>query len=207
MAMEEALDMPNIFFTMSAADLQRPELQDLMIHFKPNLKEGKTSERVKALSENPHSTDWFFLYRGENFLTYFFENLLDVKSYWATIEYGYREPAHTHSIAWMTNVPDVNAISTEWARLQMPADESGDPNGPGDIGSPEEEAQRVYKFADAVVSIWNPVFDGNRQGDLPQPETHPCRKRYKDVEDDKRKYADLIYPPYNVHGTFEYCRI
>ena len=30
MAMEEALGMPSVFFTLSAADMQWPELQDLM---------------------------------------------------------------------------------------------------------------------------------------------------------------------------------
>ena len=40
-AMEEALGMPSIFFTMSAADLLWHELQDLMTHFRPNTDQEK----------------------------------------------------------------------------------------------------------------------------------------------------------------------
>ena len=82
MAMEEALGMPLIFFTMSAADLLWPELQDLTTHFRPSTDQEKASERVKAVVQNPHLTDWLFLHRAENFLTYFFENCLEVKDYW-----------------------------------------------------------------------------------------------------------------------------
>ena len=82
MAMEEALGMPSIFFTMSAADLKWSELQVLMTHFRPNNDLEKASERVKAVVQNPHLTDGLFLHRAENFLTYFFENCLDVKDYW-----------------------------------------------------------------------------------------------------------------------------
>ena len=108
---------------MSAADLQWPELQDLMTHFRPNTDQEKASQRVKAVVQNPHLTEWFFLHSAENFLTYFFENCLDVKDYWTRIEYQHRGSAHMHGLAWMDSIPDVDGISENWVRVQYPTDD------------------------------------------------------------------------------------
>ena len=35
-------------------------------------------------------------------------------------------------------------------------------------------------------------MDENDIGELPQTKTHPCHRRYRDVEDEYRDYAELI---------------
>ena len=47
-AMQETLGMPTIFFKLSAADTQWPEVQDLMRHNRPNANQDKARERIKA---------------------------------------------------------------------------------------------------------------------------------------------------------------
>ena len=123
MAMEETLGMSAISFIMSAA-----ELQDLMTHYRLNTDHEKASERVKAVIQNPHLADWFFLHHAENFLTltFFFENCLDVKDLWAQTEYQHGS-----------------------ARVQHPTDDK--PIDPRDSAHADHEAQEVYNFADALV--------------------------------------------------------
>ena len=91
---------------------------------------------------------------------------------------------------WMDGIPDVDGISENWARVQYPPDD--EPIDPRDSARADHEAQEVYDFADALVSTWNPVMDENGIGELPQTQTHPCHRRYRDVEDEDRDYAELI---------------
>ena len=147
----------------------------------------KASERVKAVVQNPHLTDLFFLHHAENF---FFENCLDVKDYWVRIEYRHRESAHIHSVACMDRFPDEGGISENWVRVQHPTDDK--PIDPRDSADADHEAQEVYDFADALVSTWNPAMDENGIGELPQTQAHLCHRHYRDVEDEDRDYAELI---------------
>ena len=55
-AMVDTLGLPTVFFTLSVADLQWPELANLL-----NVKEAESSTaRSRAVIENPCMADWFF---------------------------------------------------------------------------------------------------------------------------------------------------
>ena len=54
-AMVDTLGLPTIFFTHSAADLQWPELANLICS-----DPASKVSRVKAVIENPAVADWFF---------------------------------------------------------------------------------------------------------------------------------------------------
>ena len=95
-----------------------------------------------------------------------------------------------HGLGWMDSIPDVDGISENWVRAQYPNDDK--PIDPRDSARPDHEAHEVYAFADALVSTWNPVMDENDIGELPQTKTHHCHRRYRDVEDEDRDYAELI---------------
>ena len=101
-----------------------------------------------------------------------------------------------HGLAWMDSIPDVDGISENWVRVQYPTDD--EPIDPRDSARADHEAQEVYDFADGLVSTWNPVMDENGIGELPQTQVHPCHKRYRDVEDEDRDYAELIAILWNV---------
>ena len=55
--MVDTLGLPTVFFTLSAADLQWPELANLL-----NVEEAENSTaRSRAVIENPCMADWFFI--------------------------------------------------------------------------------------------------------------------------------------------------
>ena len=158
-AMQEALGMPTIFFTLSAADTQWPELQDLMRHYRPNTNQDKPSESIKAVIQNPHLTDWFFLHRAEKFMRYFLQNSLGAVDFWASIEYQHRGSSHLHGVAWLADAPHSDKISSEWACMHR-ASESGEAEATSEqMRRAEDIAQEVYDFADALVTTWNPTLN------------------------------------------------
>ena len=108
-AMQEALGMPTIFFTLSAADTQWPKFQNLMRHYRPNATQD--SERIKAVIENPHLTDWFFFAQSKKFMRYFLQNSLGAVDFWARIEYQHRGSSHLHDTAWLADALHSDKIS------------------------------------------------------------------------------------------------
>ena len=78
--MVDTLGLPNIFFTHSAADLQRLELARLIC---PDNPDSKTA-RAKAVIENPALSDWFFYHRVMEFRKAFYTyiGVLGAIDYW-----------------------------------------------------------------------------------------------------------------------------
>ena len=77
------LGLPTVFFTLSAADLQWPELANLLdvdeLH--------NSSARAKAAVENPCLTDWCFYNRVMKFMDMFFIGIFKANNYWLRFEY------------------------------------------------------------------------------------------------------------------------
>ena len=67
-AMDDTLGLPTAFFTLSAADLQQPELAHLL-HVEEPL---SSSARSTAVFENPCLADWFFYHHVVKFMDVFY---------------------------------------------------------------------------------------------------------------------------------------
>ena len=74
--MVDALELPTVFFTHSAADTQWPELANLICAHDPNSK----SERTQAVIANPAIADLFFFQRVKLFLKHFYKMSLMQKT-------------------------------------------------------------------------------------------------------------------------------
>ena len=72
LSMVDTLGLPTIFFTHSAADLQWPELAQLIC---PDNPDSRTA-RTKAVIDNPALSDWFFYHRVMEFLKAFYTGVL-----------------------------------------------------------------------------------------------------------------------------------
>ena len=93
--MVSTLGLPTIFFTHSAADLQWPELAELIYPDDPD----SSSSCNKALQENPAISDWFFHHRIEKFIDAFYISVFGATDYWLRFEWQYRGSPHVHSLA------------------------------------------------------------------------------------------------------------
>ena len=105
-AMVDTLGLPTAFFTLSAADLQWPELADLLDVEAPQ----NSAARSRAVIENPCMADWFFYHRVMKFMDAFYVDIMGAKDYWLRFEYQHRGSPHVHGVIWLQDAPDAQNI-------------------------------------------------------------------------------------------------
>ena len=102
----DTLGLPTILFTHSAANLQWPELAQLIC---PDNPDSRTA-RAKAVIENPALADWFFYHRVTEFLKAFYIGVLGATDYWLRFEWQHRGSPLVHGLAWLPDPPDVEQL-------------------------------------------------------------------------------------------------
>ena len=175
-SMVDALGLPTVFFTHSAADGQWPELARLIC---PEDQESSSS-RSKAVADNPAIADWFFSHRIEKFMKAYYVDILGATDYWFRYEWQHRGSPHVHGIAWFKDAPDVEKLLT-----------------PNEDFDPIAAAEQITAYADGLVSTMNPAIaeDGSNPEAAPPPKIkpqHACNKPYAEVNDFNMDLVDLI---------------
>ncbi len=129
-AMVDTLGLPTVFFTHSAADLQWPELAQLI---RPENPESRTSCNA-ALNESPAITDWFFYHRIQQFIKSFYIDVLKVKDYWLQFEWLHRGSPHVQGLAWLSDAQDALSPSAS-----------------------KETHEAFLRYVNSIVSTTNPA--------------------------------------------------
>ncbi|KAI3934810.1 hypothetical protein MKW98_026218 [Papaver atlanticum] len=115
-SMVNQLGPPTIFFTLSAADLQWPELYKLLDtenrleSLDPN---RRRRERAKLLNENPLVVSWFLQKRVDLFLKLFLKKEFKVVDHWYRFEWQSRGSGHVHGFLWLEDRSDPSRIATD----------------------------------------------------------------------------------------------
>ena len=171
LSMVDTLGLPTIFFTHSAADLQWPELAQLIC---PDNPDSRTA-RAKAVIENPALADWFFYHRVMEFVKVFYVGVLRATDYWLRFEWQHRGSPHVHGLAWLPDTPDVERLGNS---------------------ASEGLKEDIVRYADQLVSTINPAVlpDGSNISNAPAPKVDPhiCNKPYGEVQDFNQDLADLV---------------
>ena len=171
-AMIDTLGLPTVFFTHSAADLQWPELGKLLCPDDPT----NRRKRKQALVENPALADWFFYVRIQQYMKYYYVDILGACDYWLRFEWQHRGSPHVHGLAWLPNTPNVELLQ----------DDSTDP----------ALSTEICDYIDSIVSTVNPAIssDGSDASSAPRPQTDPhiCEKPFKDVQDFQQDLIQLV---------------
>lgn len=170
--MVDTLGLPTIFFMVSTADLQWPELARLICPEQPD----SLLRRIQAVNDNPALADWFFCHRVQKFVEAFYLGMVKATDYWMWFEWQHRGSPHIHDVAWLPNAPDVEQFlkSTD---------------------SIESIKEEIIQYANKVVTTINPaVPDGSNVDDAPPPVTQPHirNKSYLDIEDRHEDLSQLI---------------
>jgi len=166
--MIDTLGLPTVFFTLSAADLQWPELATLL-----NVADtGNTVDRSRAVAQNPSMAERVFYHRVSKFMDTYFGKILKAEDYRLRFEYQHRGSPHVHGVAWLQDAPNVeNVLASD------------------DLSIHED----LIKYIDNTVSTTNPgvLQDGSNisNATLPQTNPHSCNKPYAAV-DDHQKYLN-----------------
>ena len=112
-------EAPNFFFTFSAADNYWPDLHRLLQE--PN--NATPSIRIKAVIDNPHLTDSYFVSRLDQFSNVWLDRVLDTEWKWLRFEWQARGSIHAHGCAKLRNDPGlcnlVNAAVQGWKLEQI----------------------------------------------------------------------------------------
>ncbi|MCL7028421.1 hypothetical protein MKW94_024005 [Papaver nudicaule] len=169
-AMVKQLGPPTIFFTLSAADLQWPELYSLL---DPENKletldpVERRREKGRLMNENPLIVSWFFQKRVSVFFKEYLKKQFLVVDYWYRYEWKNRGSGHVHGFLWLKDSPDVSRIASD-----------------------EQVRRSIIDYFDNMVCTKNPnpIFSVDIQN-------HPCARKIdleSNLEDDDDDYASLV---------------
>lgn len=177
-AMVDSQGLPPVFFTHSTADLQWPELAQLLC---PNDASNRSS-RNRAVIENPVIADWFFYERIQQFLNDFY-NVHRSTGCLMHFEWQHRGSPHVHDLAWIKDAPDVHLAITS-------ADAS------------DTAQEEIVRYIDSVVST--AVLPDGSNAPLPQTDPHVCNKPYVAV--DNHQLLELVATcQRHTHCSPMYC--
>lgn len=137
----QILGSPSVFFTLSAADLQWPDLHNHMpeeILVPPGDDQAARRQRRLALNNNPHIAAAYLDQRLQLFMKHFLIPLLGVAHFWYRYEWQERGSGHVHGFLWLKDAPNVDEI--DFGVLKTP-----------DVPVPPEQDEKIHTF----TSFWS----------------------------------------------------
>ena len=159
-------------YTLSAADMQWPELARLICPEEASLR----AKRNSAVIANPAIADWFFYHRVVEFMKAFFVDILGAEDYWLRFEWQHRGSPHVHGLAWLRGAPN--------------QDQMHDPSDGVTL------TDHFVNYVDELISSRNPAVlpDGSNVDSAPLPFTtpHVCNKSYMEVKDYEQDLIQLV---------------
>ncbi|KAI3935332.1 hypothetical protein MKW98_027152 [Papaver atlanticum] len=182
-AMVKQLGPPTIFFTLSAADLQWPELYALLDP--ENILETlspmeKRREKGRLLNENPLVVSWFFQKRVLIFFKEYLKKQFSVIDHWYRFEWQNRGSGHVHGFLWLKDGPEVSHIGTD-----------------------DQLRRLICEYFDNMVCTMNP--DVTFSTDI---QNHPCARKVdldSNLDDDEVDYASLVNCVMRHTRCGDYC--
>ena len=101
---------PHLFFTVSAANIQWPDLHQHMLTYPgtpPENEQEAYCRRVANLNDNPAIAAYYFQKHWEIFYEEVVKSQLDVVDYWWRFEWQHRGSSHIYRFLWLRNAPSV----------------------------------------------------------------------------------------------------
>jgi hypothetical protein len=175
---------PDIFFTLSAADLQWPDLHrhmpksdDPANDSSPGL--ARQRRRV-ALNSNPHIAATYLNRRLQAYFKCFMVPLLGIHQFWYRFEWQERGSGHIHGFCWLKDAPKSDEI--DWELLKHP-----------DASIPDEQTNKMRQF----VEYWNRIVTASSpfprlDDNMPLIGEHPCSLPRAGLQNTKQELADLL---------------
>lgn len=174
---------PAVFWTLSAADLQWPDLHRHMpqeIDVPPDDERAARRQRRLALNRNPHLAAEYLDLRVQLFLKEVMAPLFGVKHFWYRYEWQDRGSGHVHGFFWLNNAPDMDKI--DWDLLK-------DPNA---IISDDQTARMLEftTFFDRLIKASNPF--PRTDENTPLIGVHPCNRERSTLQNNKAELAEIL---------------
>ena len=131
---------PDVFFTLSAADLQWPDLHRHMPKSDDPMNDPHTARRTRraALNSNPHIAATYLNQRLHVYFNTLMVPLLGVRHFWYRFEWQERGSGHVHGFLWLKDAPKADEI--DWDLLKSP-----------DATIPDEQTDKMRQF----IGYWD----------------------------------------------------
>lgn len=177
-------DSPHVFFTLSAADLQWPDLHRHMPkgdNPTNDLDSGIARRtRREALNNNPHIAAAYLDQRVQVYFKNFMVPLLGVRQYWYRFEWQERGSGHIHGFLWLEDAP--NADEIDWDLLKRP-----------DAIISDDQSDKMHQF----LEYWNRMITASSpfprvDDNMPLIGGHPCSLSRDGLRNTKQELADLL---------------
>lgn len=179
----QVLGSPSIFFTLSAADLQWPDLHKHMPEEIPvpagDDRAGRRQHTL-ALNNNPHIAAAYLDKRLQLFMKHFLIPLLGVAHFWYRYEWQEGGSGHIHGFLWLKDAP--NADEIDWDVLKMP-----------DTVIPPEQEEKMCNFTTFwgdIISATNPF--PREDENTPLIGRHPSNLSREEASNMKEDLANLL---------------
>ena len=187
---------PTFFFTFSAADNYWPDLHRLLQE--PN--NAVPSIRIRAVIDNPHVTDAFFVSRLDEFCSHWLDSVMDAKWKWLRSEWQARGSIHAHGCAKLSNDPGlcslVKTAAQGWKLEQIlrcheqhPSFHQMSNDFEPQIEAGHQAQETVKAYANWLVTTIN---DALPQDNWTIPSPHPSAISIDDVGNLDRDYEALV---------------
>ena len=202
-ALLEQMGSPTFFWTASAADCHWPELHNLLTH---TSNPPTYSDRVQAIIDQPHLTDWYFTSKLTDILQSWLYDVLDANWHWYRLEYQSRGSTHAHGCAKLKNDPGICTLvqkaATTWLVLQQ-EENMTDCNVQRILDKGEQAKATTLQYIDWLVTTYNEALPA----DFPSiPVPHPCSVSPSNITDPDEDYHQLVNTvKLHTHCSTAYC--
>lgn len=171
---------PHLFFTVSAADIQWPDLHQHMPPYPGTPPENEQEAyriRLANLNANPAIAAYYFQKRWEIFYEEVVKPQLDVVDHWWRFEWQHRGSSHIHGFLWLRNAPSVEDLKLD----------------------DDQSVHQFVIFWDHLVSTWNP------QPNYPPAPIHPSSRPFTTLSDTQQELVELINRVQRHAKCSSYC--
>jgi ATP-dependent DNA helicase PIF1 len=171
---------PHLFFTVSAADVQWPDLhQHMPAHpgGPPENEQEAYRIRMANLNDNPAIAAYYFQKRWQIFYDEVVKPQLGVIDYWWRFEWQHRGSSHIHGFLWLRGAPSVEDLKLD----------------------NDESVQQFVRFWDKLVSTWNP------KPTHPPAPVHPSSRQFTTLSDNQQELVELINRVQRHAKCSSYC--
>ena len=171
---------PHLFFTVSAADIQWPDLhQHMPAHpgAPPENEQEAYRIRMANLNDNPAIAAYYFQKRWEIFFKEVVKPQLKVVDYWWRFEWQHRGSSHIHGFLWLENAPSVEDLKLD----------------------DDQSVHQFVTFWDPLVSTWNP------KPTHPPAAVHPSSRAFTTLSDTQQELVELINRVQRHAKCSSYC--
>lgn len=171
---------PHLFFTVSAADIQWPDLhQHMPAHPGAPPQDEQEAYRIRManLNNNPAIAAYYFQKRWEIFYQEVVKPQLDVVDHWWRFEWQHRGSSHIHGFLWLRHAPPVEDLKLD----------------------DDQSVQQFVTFWDHLVSTWNPMPTH------PPASMHPSSRPFTTLSDTQQELVELINRVQRHAKCSSYC--